>query len=198
MPHNHLIDISGVEITTDRIRLRPWTESDAEPALAVFGTEAVARWLAPAMTSIPDVETMRGILRGWADEHRDGGDRDGGRPTGRWAMERVDTGEVIGGGAVLALPPDGEDLEIGWQLAPEVWGQGYAAEAGHALAHYAFSHGEDEVFAVVRPQNTRGVATAGRVGMEWVGETDKYYDLSLQVFRMRKGDIDIPSPRVGQ
>ena len=98
---------------------------------------------------------------------------------------------------MLPLPPEGDDLEIGWQLAPEVWGQGYAAEAGHALAHYAFSHGEDEVFAVVRPQNTRGVATAGRVGMEWVGETDKYYDLQLQVFRMRKGDIDIPSPRAG-
>ena len=113
-------------------------------------------------------------------------------------MERTDTGQVIGGGAVLPLPPEGDDLEIGWQLAPEVWGEGYAAEAGHALAHYAFSHGEDEVFAVVRPQNTRGVATAGRVGMEWVGETDKYYDLQLQVFRMRKGDIDIPSPRAGQ
>ena len=193
MPHHHLIDISGAEITTDRIRLRPWTEADAEPALAVFGTEAVARWLAPAMTSVPDVEAMRGVLRRWAEEHRDSG-----RPTGRWAMERNDTGEVIGGGAVLPLPPGGDDLEIGWQLAPEVWGQGYAAEAGHALAHYAFSHGEDEVFAVVRPQNTRGVATAGRVGMEWVGETDKYYDLQLQVFRMRKGDIDVPSPRAGE
>ena len=66
MPHNHLIDISGAEITTDRIRLRPWTEADAEPALAVFGTEAVARWLAPAMTSVPDADAMREVLRGWA------------------------------------------------------------------------------------------------------------------------------------
>ena len=27
--------------------------------------------------------------------------------------------------------------------------------------------------------------------MEWVGETDKYYDLRLQVFRLRKGDFDV-------
>ena len=51
------------------------------------------------------------------------------------------------------------------------------------------------MFAVVRPRNERGVATARRVGMEWVGETDKYYDLTLQVFRLRKGDLDISAPR---
>src|SRR5690606_4365273 len=88
----------------------------------------------------------------------------------------------------------GEDLEIGWQLAPEAWGRGLAAEAGHALAHFAFSRGEDEVFAVVRPRNTRSLATARRVGMEWVGETEKYYDLRLQVFRLRKGDLDVVAP----
>ena len=47
---------------------------------------------------------------------------------------------------------------------------------------------------MVRPRNERGVATARRVGMEWVGETDKYYDLTLQVFRLRKGDLDISAP----
>jgi RimJ/RimL family protein N-acetyltransferase len=194
MPHHdHAIEISGPTITTGRMRLRPWTEADAEPALEVFGSDAVARWLAPAMTPVPDVAAMRDVLRHWSQDRHDTG-----RPTGRWAFERADTGGLVGAGAVLPLPPEGDDLEIGWQLAPDAWGQGYAAEAGHALAHYAFSRGEDEVFAVVRPRNTRGVATARRVGMEWVGETDKYYDLQLQVFRLRKGDIDVPSPRAGQ
>jgi hypothetical protein len=46
------------------------------------------------------------------------------------------------------------------------------------LAHYAFESGVDEIFAVVRPRNARGAATARRLGsMEWVGETDKYYAL---------------------
>ena len=194
MPHHdHAIEISGPTITTGRMRLRPWTEADAEPALEVFGSDEVARWLAPAMTAVPDTATMRDVLRHWSEEQHDTG-----RPTGRWAFERVDTGGLIGAGAVLPLPPEGDDLEIGWQLAPDAWGQGYAAEAGHALAHYAFGRGEDEVFAVVRPRNTRGLATARRVGMEWVGETDKYYDLQLQVFRLRKGDLDVPSPRAGQ
>ena len=102
---------------------------------------------------------------------------------------------MVGGVAVLPLPPDGEDLEIAWQLAPDAWGRGLATEAGRAVATYAFAAGADELFAVVRPQNTRGAATAQRAGMEWVGETEKYYDLRLQVYRLRKGDLDIPQQR---
>ncbi|MFL6134664.1 MAG: hypothetical protein ACJ72A_17800, partial [Nocardioidaceae bacterium] len=60
---------------------------------------------------------------------------------------------------------------------------------------HAFTSGAEEVFAVVRPRNTRGAATAQRVGMEWVGETDKYYALRLQVYRLRKGDLDVRAAR---
>ena len=28
--------------------------------------------------------------------------------------------------------------------------------------------------------------------MEWVGETEKYYDLRLQVYRLRKSELDVP------
>ena len=53
----------------------------------------------------------------------------------------------------------------------------------------AFEQGADELFAVARPNNSRAVATAERLGMQWVGETTKYYDLKLQVFRMRPADL---------
>jgi RimJ/RimL family protein N-acetyltransferase len=184
--HTIEVRISGRIITTPRLRLRPWTPDDAEAALRIFGTDEVARWLAPAMTRVPDVAEMRAVLQAWvlADDAT-------GRPIGRWAVEERETGRVVGGATVRPLPPLDEDLEIGWQLAPEVWGRGLATEAGHALAHYVFTGGEDEVFAVVRPRNTRGIATARRVGMEWVGETEKYYDLRLQVFRLRKADLDV-------
>jgi RimJ/RimL family protein N-acetyltransferase len=188
MVHQHEeIDVSERTISTLRLLLRPWSLSDAESALTIFGNDEVARWLAPAMNRIADVDAMRDLLQRWIDDRDDPP-----RPTGRWAIEEVETGRVVGAGSVLPMPPLGEDLEIAWQLAPDSWGQGFATEAGHALAHYAFSRGEDEVFAVVRPRNTRGLATARRVGLEWVGETDKYYDLQLQVFRLRKGDLDAP------
>ena len=116
-------------------------------------------------------------------------------PEGRWAVELTEERRVVGGVAVLPLPPDGEDTEIAWQLAPDAWGRGLATEAGRAVARHAFEAGVDELFAVVRTQNSRGAATAQRAGMEWVGETEKYYDLRLQVYRLRRSDLDVPRQR---
>ncbi len=33
--------------------------------------------------------------------------------------------------------------------------------------------------------------------MAWVGETEKYYDLRLQVYRLRKADLDAPTQPYG-
>ena len=37
--------------------------------------------------------------------------------------------------------------------------------------------------------NARAEATARRIGMEWVGETDKYHNLYLQAYRLRPADL---------
>ncbi len=187
MSGEHAVRVEGRTVTTPRLRLRPWSLDDAEAALAVYGVDEVARWLSPAMDRVGDAAAMRALIERWTAEELE-------PPQGRWAVELRETGEVVGGVAVLPLPPEGEDLEVAWQLAPHAWGRGIAAEAGHAVAHHAFESGVEELFAVVRTQNGRGAATAQRVGMEWVGETEKYYDLRLQVYRLRKGELDVPAP----
>lgn len=187
----HRVVVDGPRIHTPRLLLRPWAPDDAAAALAVYGTDEVARWLAPAMERVAGETAMRALLDGWIAEYASLEP-----PQGRWAIERRETGEVVGGVVLLPLPPYRGDLEIGWQLAPSAWGEGLAAEAGHAVAHQAFESDAavEELFAVVRPRNARGAATARRVGMDWVGETDKYYDLALQVYRLRKADLDDSGP----
>ena len=66
-------------------------------------------------------------------------------------------------------------------------GEQAPAEASQALMDWAFKQGIEEVFAVARPRNERAIAVARRLGMEWVGETEKYYGMRLQVFRLRPG-----------
>ena len=78
---------------------------------------------------------------------------------------------------------------MGWQLSRGEWGHGYATEAGLALARWAFDQRIEQVIALVRPANTRAAATARRIGMDWVGETEKYHDLRLQEYRLRPGDL---------
>lgn len=177
-------------LVTERLLLRSWQPDDAEAALGVYGDAEVARWL-PAMDRAQDASAMRLLLQRWtADDSRMI------PPAGRWAVELRGERRLIGGAILLPLPPGGEDLEMGWHLHPAAWGHGYATEAGGALARWAFSQGIDEVFAVVRPANRRAEATARRIGMEWVGETDKYYDLRLQVFRLRPTNLDSTDERI--
>jgi RimJ/RimL family protein N-acetyltransferase len=171
-------------LTTERLLLRPWASEDADAALAIYGAGEVTRWLTPVMDRVDDLEAMRTVLDGWIKDQQDMP-----APRGRWAVQRQDSGQLIGGLAIRLLPPFKEDLELSWQLRPDAWGHGYASEAARGLARWAFTQDIDELFAVARPHNTRAIGTARRVGMVWVGETDKYYDLRLQVFRIRPSDL---------
>ncbi len=176
-------------LTTEHLTLRPWREDDAPAALEIYGHPAVARWLSPVMDRVPDVAAMRLLLQQWVAE-----DARMPRPAGRWAIELSADAQVIGGAILLPLPPGNEDMEIGWQLHPGMWGNGYASEATFALAGWALSQDVDEIFAVVRPGNSRAAATVRRNGMQWVGETDKYFGLRLQVYRLRLADLARTAP----
>jgi RimJ/RimL family protein N-acetyltransferase len=173
----------GEILRTERLVIREWEDDDAGPALAIYGRSEVARWLSPAVDRVADEDAMRALLREWVAATREG---EGG--LGHWAITLADTGALVGGVSLHLLPVEEQDVEIGWQLAPEHWRKGYATEAARALIDRAFGLDIDEVFALVRPNNTRGAATARRLGMTWVGETDKYYGLRLNVFRLRPAD----------
>jgi RimJ/RimL family protein N-acetyltransferase len=136
------------------------------------------------MTTVPDIPAMELVLEQWAQEHA--------RltpPAGRWAIRARDDDRLIGAAAVLPLPPDAEDAAVGYALLPEEWGNGYATEAAGALVRWAFAQGLPEIFIVARPRNEPGIAVAQRLGFQWVGETSKYYDLRLRVYRLRPGDL---------
>lgn len=170
---------------TDRLLVRSWEMEDADDALAIYGVADVTGWLTPSTDRIGDVAAMRSVLAAWVEAQVNLLP-----PRGRWAVQRRGDGAVVGGLAIRLLPPYQQDLEISFQLRPDAWGQGYAAEAAAALIRWAFAHDDaEELFAVARPDNTRASATARRLGMHWVGETDKYYDRTLQVYRIRPGDL---------
>ncbi|MBE9375211.1 GNAT family N-acetyltransferase [Saccharopolyspora sp. HNM0983] len=173
-------------LETSRLVIRDWTDSDADvrAAFTLYGRQEVTQWLTPAITHVTDLAEMREVLRRWLDEQASDLP-----PTGHWAMQRREDGAIVGGLVLRMLPPYDHDVELTWQLRPEAWGHGYATEGARALLAWAFGYEIDEVFALAMPANTRAIATAGRIGMEWVGETSKYYGTSLQVYRIRPGDL---------
>jgi [ribosomal protein S5]-alanine N-acetyltransferase len=170
-------------LRTDRLLVRDWMVADAEAALKLFGHDAVIRWL-HQLDHIPNADAMHGVLQGWAAQQHDMAPG-----TGRWALVLRDGGALVGGISLLPMPVPEADVEIEYHLAPEYWGRGYITEASRALARWAFDHSLVELFALVDPANSRAAATARRIGMEWVGESDKYHGKRLQVFRLRPDDL---------
>lgn len=185
----------GVRLTTEQVIIRDWTVDDAEAALAIYGSPDIAPWLTPLMDGVSGLAAMRSALRAWQEAQQNLP-----APHGRWAVQRRSDNAVVGGLGIGLLPPNNDDLGLSWHLSPEALGQDYATEAARALIAWAFTQDADELFAVARPTDPGAMATAERTGLQWVGETTKYYGLSLQVYRIRPSDLLDwpPSPGAAQ
>ena len=61
--------------------------------------------------------------------------------------------------------------EIGWGLARDAWGKGYATEGSAAAADWAFDHlGWSEMIHTIDPDNAASIAVARRLGSTRLGE----------------------------
>ncbi|MFJ4483502.1 GNAT family N-acetyltransferase [Streptomyces longwoodensis] len=145
------------ELRTDRLVLRPWRESDLAPWAAMNADPEVRRHLGDLLTreqSDASVARFRAEFeeRGygwWAVEVRSTG-----AFTGFAGLDRVDDGLPFGG------------VEIGWRLAREAWGKGYATEAARAVLDFGFDTlGLPEILAVTTATNLRSQAVMRRIGM---------------------------------
>jgi RimJ/RimL family protein N-acetyltransferase len=167
--------------STERLTVRDWTIADAESAFAIYGRDEVARWLgAPPRQPAASVEAMRASLERTIAH-------DALTPHfGLWALELRDSGTLIGAVLLRPLPGGDGEVEIGWHLNPDHWGHGYATEAARGALERAFGEcGLAEVLAVVDPGNARSIAVCQRLGMTHLGQTDRYFGVTLELFRIR-------------
>ena len=80
---------------------------------------------------------------------------------GLWAVERLTDGDASVGFVGLAVPtsrrPFTPGVEVGWRLAREAWGQGYATEAAEAALRFGFEiAGLAEILSWTVPGERRG------------------------------------------
>ena len=101
-----------------------------------------------------------------AVEVRERLERDG---YGWWALE-VKGGAAFAGAIVLQEIPFEEHFtpatEVGWWLAYEHWGNGYATEGARAALDFAFGElRRSEIVAITTPVNLRSQRVMQRLGM---------------------------------
>src|SRR4029078_2344455 len=88
---------------------------------------------------------------------------------GLYAVEVKDSGAFAGfvGLAIPSFLPDVlPAVEVGWRLAREHWGQGYATEAARASMRLGFDElGLLQIISIIHPENAASVRVAERLGM---------------------------------
>ncbi len=150
-------------LETPRLILRPFEEQDAEPFSHYRSDPEVARyqgWEAPFSLEQANqfVAEMKGLRAG---------------TPGRWyqlAIERKETGEMIGDCAFQVLLEDRHQAEVGFTLARAYQGQGYASEALKRLLAFLFDEIKlHRVRANIDPENLRSARLLERVGMRHEG-----------------------------
>jgi RimJ/RimL family protein N-acetyltransferase len=99
------------------------------------------------------------------------------RGYGRWAMERRDTGALIGYCGLSSGNPE-VGVELAYLLARSEWGRGFALEAGRASLRYGFETlGVESVAGLTLHDNSRSRVVLERLGMKFVGDW-RYYDFA--------------------
>jgi RimJ/RimL family protein N-acetyltransferase len=88
------------------------------------------------------------------------------RGYGLWIVELKKTGEFLG--RVGLWEPEGwPGTEVGWALARQHWGHGYATEAARASIQFGFNDvGVSELISLIDVGNDASVRVAERVGMK--------------------------------
>jgi len=151
--------VSGVRTRhTERLLLRGWDDEDraawaamnADPQVMRYFPEPLTRKQADAM-----LDRVQAALeeQGW----------------GLWAVERLDTRELIGFTG-LAVPrhdlPFLPCVEVGWRLARSAWGHGFATEAARESLRVGVEEvGLHEVVSLTSALNAPSRAVMERLGM---------------------------------
>ena len=149
-------------IETERLTLRKPRLEDVDDVLAFIRDPEVMRWLGGGESD--DRAEAVAALERWLD---------------RWEANAIGPfmlvrdGRVIGRTGFLVWDnrtwktstyddagPHAE-TEIGWALAREHWGHGYAAEAARALREWA---DKERLISLIHPENARSIRVAEKLG----------------------------------
>jgi RimJ/RimL family protein N-acetyltransferase len=151
-------------LRTARLLLRPWRTSDRAPFAAINADSKVMEHFPRTSTreesdAFVDRITARVEQQGF----------------GLWAVEVPGVADFIGfiglnpADAVLGRPV----IEIGWRLAAEHWGRGYATEGARASLAHAFDVlGRDEVVSFTTTANRRSRHVMEKLGLARRSEDD--------------------------
>ena len=147
------------ELCTERLVLRPWRDEDREPFAALNADPEVMAHFPGVLTreqsdALADRIATHFAVHGY----------------GLWAVEAQ--GRFVGFTGLAWSDVTGERrLEVGWRLARDAWGHGWATEAAGAALDVGLRQAP-EVVSFTAVGNERSWRVMERLGMRRSGEFD--------------------------
>jgi RimJ/RimL family protein N-acetyltransferase len=150
--------LAGAE--TERLRLEPWNhELHLDGLVRMNADPEVVKYVGGA----PLTATQSGDMSARLEAHWYA------HGYGLWAVHVKASGAMVGFVGLshpLWWPEMVERVEVGWRLAREAWGFGYATEGAKAAVRAGCEVlGLEELVSFVHPGNTRSLAVTERLGM---------------------------------
>lgn len=171
------MDIPTLE--TERLILRAFRDDDTDAMAAMVANPQVSQFISVSGKPQDRLEAWRSMamtLGHWQL-----------RGFGMWAVEEKASGAFVGR-LGLYYPETWPGNEVGYAIAREHWGKGYATEGASAARDYAFETlGWTEIISIINPANTRSIAVAKRLG-ETFKETWSIGDLEMHVYGLSRAD----------
>jgi RimJ/RimL family protein N-acetyltransferase len=169
----------NLELQSERLLLRPLSESDLDISIEVLTDPEVMRYVAAVYTREQVVEEMSVVLK-----------RGGGGCIGIWCVADRAASEKLGTAVLLPIPIEEEDtnwdlvggpdlpdreIEVGYLLKPSAWGKGYATEITKRLLKFAFEETPlEEVVGVTDPDNEASKSVLLKSGLQYEGMRRAY------------------------
>ncbi len=146
-------------LTTHRLTMRRWKDSDLEPFAALNADPIVMKHF-PKVSTLEETKGMIERIEARFEKNS----------FGLWAVELTSTKEFIG---FVGLQRPSFDahftpcVEIGWRLAKEFWGKGYAPEAARVALKYGFeTAGLDQIVSMTTTTNINSITVMKKIGMK--------------------------------
>jgi RimJ/RimL family protein N-acetyltransferase len=169
-------------LKTERLILRHWCEQDLGPFAKLNADPKVMEYF-PATLSKAESDHLARRIKNKMDE----------KGWGMWAVSVPGVAEFIGFIGLnaedqVSLPaPFTPAVEVGWRIAFEYWGKGYATEGAKAALAYGFETlNLREIVSFTAVQNMRSRRVMERIGMHHNLKDDFEHPKLLEGHPLRK------------
>jgi RimJ/RimL family protein N-acetyltransferase len=162
-----------MDLQTTRLLLRPIAMRDLDEYVAIHADAEVTHFIGP-VDRRSGTRRLEAYLNQWGE-----------RGHGMFAVLDSRSCRFLG---VVGLDywAEFDEMEVGWVLRRDAWGQGFATEAARACITWGFSHLRTPYMtSMIRPDNRRSVAVAERIGMS-VLRPDVLFEKAVIVYALSR------------